>query len=75
MFRDDADTLFRDLVRKAEMSAWLEEALKDFDAIANGVPASWHWLDGSARTLPLHIDLQAVKSRLMTRAGLDRGSK
>lgn len=73
VFRDDADALFGDLVRRAETSAWLAAALGCFDAAVAGLPEAWHWVD-VAQTLPVQVDLNAIKSRLAARAGLSRGS-
>lgn len=73
VFREDADTLFGDLVRRAETSAAFAEALQRFDAAVESLPPAWHWID-SAQTLPVQVDLNAIKTRLSVRAGLDRGS-
>lgn len=69
VFRNAADGLFGDLVSRAEASARLTEALSCFDDAVARLPEAWHWLD-MARTLPLQVDLPAIKSRLTTRAGL-----
>ena len=71
VFREDADTLFGDLVRRAETSAAFAEALQRFDAAVESLPPAWHWID-SAQTLPVQVDLNAIKTRLSVRAGLDK---
>jgi hypothetical protein len=72
VFRDDADGLFGDLVCRAETSEMLATALGCFDAAVATLPPAWHWID-SAQTLPVQVNLNAVKTRLSVRAGLDRG--
>jgi hypothetical protein len=74
VFREDADTLFGDLVSRAETSAAFAGALDCFDAAVTSVPPSWHWID-LAQTLPVQVDLNAIKVRLAIRAGLVRGSQ
>lgn len=73
IFRDDAGMLFGDLVCQAETSALLVAALNCFDAAAASVPATWHWMD-VAQTIPVQVDLNAIKARLSVRSGLARGS-
>ncbi len=73
VFRDEANVLFGDLVCRAETSAWLEAAICCFDSAVSSLPDAWRWLD-MARTLPVQVDLEAIKSRLATRTGLSRGS-
>lgn len=72
VFRDDADALFGDLVCRAETSAVLGAALGRFDAAVASLPAAWHWID-SAQTVPVQVDLKAIKDRLIARAGFNRG--
>lgn len=72
VFREEADALFGDLVCRAETSALLAEALGCFDAAVASLPPAWHWID-LAQTLPVQVDLNAIKTRLSARAGLDRG--
>lgn len=73
VFREEADALFGDLVCRAETSAWLANALGCFDAAVAGIPDAWHWVD-VARTLPIQVDLNAIRSRLVLRSGLSTGS-
>lgn len=73
VFRDQAEPLFGDLVSRAETSSFLEAALQSFDAARSSLPEAWHWLDVE-QTLPLQLDLNAVKARLEARAGLTLGS-
>lgn len=73
VFREEFDALFGDLVCRAEVSVLLVEALRCFDAAVSTLPEAWHWVD-VARTLPVQVDLEAIKSRLATRTGLSRGS-
>lgn len=72
VFRDDAATLFGDLVCRAETSALLEAALSCFDAAVSSLPPAWNWVD-VAQTIPVQVDWNATKARLQTRAGLARG--
>jgi hypothetical protein len=73
-FRSEADMLFGDLVCQAEMSARLSAALLSFDAACAAIPPAWHWQDVE-QTLPIDVDLTAIRSRLVIRAGLSRGIK
>lgn len=75
VFRQEAATLFDDLVCRAEISALLDAALSCFDAAVQGIPPEWLWLDGEARTLPVQVDFDALKHRLTLRARLERGSQ
>lgn len=72
VFRDEAETLFGDLVCRAETSALLESALGCFDAAVSSLPHAWSWVD-VAQTIPVQVDWNATKARLQTRAGLARG--
>lgn len=72
VFRDEAETLFGDLVCRAETSAFLEAALGCFDAAVSSLPPAWNWVD-VAQTIPVQVDWNATKARLLTRAGLARG--
>lgn len=72
VFRDEAATLFGDLVCRAETSALLESALGCFDAAVSSLPHAWSWVD-VAQTIPVQVDWNATKARLQTRAGLSRG--
>lgn len=73
VFRENADALFHDLVCKAEASASLSAALESFDEAVAGLPIAWNWLD-LAQTLPVGVDLEAIKVRLNARTGLVRGT-
>lgn len=73
VFRQEADTLFGDLVCRAETSALLEAALSCFDAAVQCIPPEWLWLDGEVQTLPVQVDFDAIKRRLSLRAQLERG--
>lgn len=73
VFRQDADALFADLVCRAETSALFDAALTCFDAAIQSLPSAWLWLDGVVQTLPVQVDFQAIKRRLLLRAQLDRG--
>lgn len=73
VFRQDADTVFGDLVCRAETSALLDAALLCFDTAVQGMPPEWLWLDGVERTLPVQVDFEAIKRRLTLRAQLERG--
>ena len=73
VFRQDAVTLFDDLVCRAETSERLEAALSCFDASVQAIPPEWLWLDGEERTLPVQVDFDALKRRLSLRARLERG--
>lgn len=75
VFRQDADTVFGDLVCRAETSALLDAALSCFDTAVQGMPPEWLWLDGVERTLPVQVDFEAIKRRLTLRAQLERGSQ
>jgi hypothetical protein len=75
VFRQEAATLFDDLVCRAETSALLDAALSCFDAAVQDIPPEWLWLDGDARTLPVQVDFDALKYRLTLRARLERGSQ
>lgn len=75
VFRQEADVVFGDLVWRAETSALLDAALSCFDAAVQGIPPEWLWLDGTAQTLPVQVDFEVIKRRLLLRAPLDRGSK
>jgi hypothetical protein len=66
-------TLFGDLVCRAETAALLEAALSCYDAVVQGIPPEWLWLDGEERTLPVQVDFVAIKRRLSLRAQLERG--
>lgn len=72
VFRQDADGLFADLVCRVETSALLDAALACFDAAVQGLPSEWLWLDGAAQTLPVQVDFDAIKRRLLLRAQLER---
>lgn len=72
VFRGEADTLFGDLVCRAETSARLAAALGCFDATVASLPPAWFWVD-VARTIPIQVDLNAIKVRLVSRAGLSQG--
>jgi hypothetical protein len=72
VFREEAETLFGDLVCQAETSALLEAALGCFDAAVSSLPHAWNWVD-VAQTIPVQVDWNAAKARLLTRAGLTRG--
>lgn len=73
VFRQEAVTLFDDLVCCAETSERLDAALSCFDAAVQAIPPEWLWLDGEARTLPVQVDFDALKRRLSLRARLERG--
>ena len=73
VFRQEADTVFDDLVCRAETSERLDAALSCFDAAVQAIPPEWLWLDGEARTLPVQVDFKAIKRRLSLRARLERG--
>lgn len=73
VFRQEADTVFDDLVCRAETSVRLDAALSCFDAAVQAIPPEWLWLDGEARTLPVQVDFTAIKRRLSLRARLERG--
>jgi hypothetical protein len=73
VFREERNALFGDLVCQVEFSAWLEAALCCFDSAVSSLPEAWRWVD-VARTLPVQVDLEAIKSRLATRTGLSGGS-
>lgn len=73
VFRQEAATLFGDLVCRAETAALLEAALSCYDAVVQGIPPEWLWLDGEERTLPVQVDFVAIKRRLSLRAQLERG--
>lgn len=73
VFRQDADAVFADLVCRAETSALFDAALACFDAAVQSLPSAWLWLDGSAQTLPVQVDFEAIKRRLSLRAQLERG--
>ena len=74
VFREDADAVFNDLVRQVETSASLTAALGCFDATVASLPPAWHWID-LEQTVPVEVDLNAIKARLAVRAGLQRGSQ
>lgn len=74
VFREEAETLFGDLVCRAETSVLLSAALESFDAARHSLPAAWFWLD-MEQTLPFEVDLNAIKTRLEVRAGLVRGTQ
>lgn len=73
VFRQEADTVFDDLVCRAETSERLDAALSCFDAAVQAIPPEWLWLDGEERTLPVQVDFDALKCRLSLRARLERG--
>lgn len=73
VFRQEADTVFGDLVCRAETSARLDDALACFDPAVLGIPPEWLWLDGAVGTLPVQVDFEAIKRRLTLRAQLERG--
>ena len=75
VFRQEADTVFDDLVCRAETSERLDAVLSCFDAAVQAIPPEWLWLDGEARTLPVQVDFEALKRRLSLRARLERGSQ
>lgn len=75
VFRQEAATLFDDLVCRAETSERLDAALSCFDVAVQAIPPEWLWLDGEARTLPVQVDFEALKRRLSLRARLERGSQ
>lgn len=72
VFREEADALFGDLVRRAETSAALTDALGCFDAAVSSLPSVWNWVD-VAKTIPVAVDWNSTRARLLTRAGLARG--
>jgi hypothetical protein len=72
VFREDAAAVFDDLVGKAETSALLAAALSCFDATVASLPPAWHWVD-MEKTVPVEVDLNAIKARLTVRAALNRG--
>ena len=73
VFRQEADTVFGDLVCRAETSTLFNAALSCFDAAVQGIPPEWLWLDGTAQTLPVQVDFDVIKRRLSLRAQLERG--
>lgn len=73
VFRQEADTVFGDLVCRAETSALLDAALSCFDAAVQGIPPEWLWVDGTAQTLPVQVDFEVIKRRLSLRTQLERG--
>lgn len=73
VFRQEADTLFGDLVCRAQTSVRLDAALSCFDTAVQGLPPEWLWLDGAVQTLPVQVDFEAIRRRLSLRAQLERG--
>ncbi len=73
VFRDDAEGVFGDLVCQAETSVSLSAALGCFDATVASLPPAWHWVD-MEQTVPVEVDLNTIKARLVVRAALNRGS-
>lgn len=74
VFKEDADDLFGDLVRRLETADRLSAALSEFDAALRNLPDDWWWLDVE-QTLPTQVDLAVIRTRLAERAGLLRGSQ
>lgn len=72
VFREEASSLFGDLVCRAEASGWLASSLDSFDVAVESLPPAWSWLD-AGQSVPVRVDWNAVKARLAARAGLERG--
>jgi hypothetical protein len=73
VFRDDADSVFGDRVRRDELSKIISAALGCFDSAVARIPSAWLWVD-MEHTLPVEVDLRAIRDRLTHRASLERGS-
>lgn len=72
VFREEAGSLFGDLVCRAETSRWLASGLDSFDVAVDSLPPAWRWLD-AGQSVPVQVDWTAAQTRLAVRAGLERG--
>ena len=72
VFRDDADSAFDDWINRIELSARLRAAFACFDTAVAAIPESWQWVDAEC-TIPVQVDWNAVRNRLVQRAELSRG--